>query len=178
MYPYIAFSLVYDNYDGSDSRDNGFELQLTGQFGGDFPDDTISYALEMEFYGCYGPTDIFKFIFEGGAATIRRPDVLSDNYVVTRLGQIASDWAYMLGGIRLPLPFSTYLDAGIFFEISGGDYDDIQRGRDLIPFAYLSSENIDVGGYIGAGISTSFGRIGAGFYISATPRISFIVGLV
>ena len=178
VYPYIAFSLVYDNYDGSDSRDNGFELQLTGQFGGDFPDDTISYAIEMEFYGCYGPTDIFKFIFEGGAATIRRPDVLSDNYVVTKLGQIASDWAYMLGGIRLPLPFSTYLDAGIFFEISGGDYDDIQRGRDLIPFAYLSSENIDVGGYIGAGISTSFGRIGAGFYISATPRISFIVGLV
>ena len=81
---------------------------------------------------------------------------------------------------HLPYAFWHSYPAGSPFGLFefGGDYDDIQRGRDLIPFAYLSSENIDVGGYIGAGISTSFGRIGAGFYISATPRLSFIVGLV
>ena len=83
----------------------------------------------------------------------------------------------MLGGIRLPLPYSTYLDAGIFFEIFGGDYHDLQNGRNLIPFSAIGADNIDVGGYIGAGIATSFGMLGIGMYISATPRLSFILGL-
>lgn len=180
VYPYVGLSAVYDDYDESDSVADGFELTFLGEFGGDFPDDTISYDLELEFYGCYGPTDIFKFFFEGAAAVIRRPDVLSDNYIVTKLGETASDYAYLMGGIRLPLPFSTYVDAGIFFEVFGGSYDDISRGRDLIPFAYFNRDTLDfdVGGYVGAGITTAFGRVGAGLYISATPRISFMIGIV
>ena len=97
------------------------------------------------------------------------------------MGLAVSDRVYAMGGIRLPLPLSFFVDAGIFIEAFGGRHDDLehQASRSLVPYSELSMDTsmMDIGGYLGAGIATSFGQITAGLYISATPRVSFMVGI-
>ena len=179
--PYIGLGIVFDAYDGASAADNGFEAGATLEFGGDFPSPVLSYAFSADIFGCFGPTDIFKFIFDFETETIRRPIDLADAYASTKMGLAVSDRVYAMGGIRLPLPLSFFVDAGIFIEAFGGRHDDLehQASRSLVPYSELSMDTsmMDIGGYLGAGIATSFGQITAGLYISATPRVSFMVGI-
>ena len=180
IYPYIGLGLVYDAYDGRSAASNGLEIELMFEFGGDFPSSTLSYSISGSVFGSFGPTDIFKFIFAAETATIRRAPELSRGYVSTVMGESATDYIYAMGGIRLPLPFSLFLDAGIFFDIFGGSYDEIvSSSRSLVPYSELSSskEAMDIGGYVGVGIATSFGQITASLHISMTPRVSFMIGI-
>ena len=84
-----------------------------------------------------------------------------------------------MGGIRLPLPASTYIDAGIYFEALDKDgareSGSVWRGRELIPFSQIDS--IELGGYLSGGIITTFGRIGGELFISMHPRVSFMVSI-
>ena len=180
-YPYIGLGLVYDIYDGSNASDNGVEASMTVEFGGDFPSSTLSYAFKADLFGAFGPTDIFKFIIDAETASIRRPPELAKAYVSTAMGKKAADYAHVMGGIMLPLPYSIFLDAGVFFELYGGYYDEVAAasGRNLVPYTefFEGEHSMDIGGYIAAGVATSFGQITAGLYISATPRISFMVGI-
>ena len=180
-HPYIGLGIVFDAYDGASAADNGFEASATLEFGGDFPSPMLSYAFSADIFGCIGPTDIFKFIFDFETETIRRPIDLADAYASTKMGLAVSDRVYAMGGIRLPLPLSFFVDAGIFIEAFGGRHDDLEHqvSRSLVPYSELSMDTsmMDIGGYLGAGIATSFGQITAGLYISATPRVSFMVGI-
>ncbi len=179
VYPYIGLGFVYDGYDGSSAANNGFETTVTFEFGGDFPEPELAYSFKAEMFGSFGPTDIFKFIISGETATIRRAIDLSDAYVSTNMGLTASDYLYLMGGIRLPLPLSIFVDAGIFFEMFGGEHDDMAITRDLIPYSELSLDRnqMDIGGYVGVGVATSFGQITAALHISMTPRVSFMIGI-
>lgn len=181
VYPYIGLGLVYDGYDGTNASDNGLDASLTLEFGGDFPDNTISYAFSAEAFGAFGPTDIFKFIFDFSTATIRRPIELASAYSVTKMGMSASDSIFLMGGFRLPLPYSIFVDAGIFFEAFGGSYDElsVKGSRSLVPYSelMLSEDGMDIGGCFSAGIATSFGQVSLSFYVSAVPRISLMVNL-
>ena len=179
IYPYIGLGFVYDAYDGTDASGNGLETKLTFEFGGDFPSPSLAYAFKADVFGSFGPTDIFKFIFSGETATIRRNADLADAYVSTNMGIAASDYIYLMGGIRLPLPLSIFVDAGVFFEAFGGEHDDLAVSRDLIPYSELSLDRsqMDIGGYVGVGVATSFGQIKAALHISMTPRVSFMVGI-
>ena len=180
-YPYLGLGFVYDGYDGSDAADNGFEVEATLEFGGDFPSTELAYSFSAEMFGSFGPTDIFKFIIEADTSTIRRPPDLARAYTSTEMGKAVSDNIYVMGGIRLPLPYSIFVDAGVFFEVSGKERDEIMASasRSLIPYSELSfSEgSMDIGGYVGLGVATSFGQVKASLHISATPRISFMVGI-
>lgn len=181
FYPYIGIGLVYDAYDNTVAYDNGLEAELVFEFGGDFPDSAIAYSFNADIFGSFGPTDIFKFIFAAESATIRRDAELAKAYVSTKLGERAADYVYLMGGIRLPLPLSIFLDAGIFFEMFGGDFDltvpDAERNP--LPYSELAGNDngMDIGGYVGVGIATSFGQISASLYISMTPRVSFMIGI-
>ena len=95
------------------------------------------------------------------------------------MGIAASDYIYLMGGVRLPLPLSIFVDAGVFFEAFGGEHDDLSVSRDLIPYSELSLDRsqMDIGGYVGVGVATSFGQIKAALHISMTPRVSFMVGI-
>ena len=180
IYPYIGLGLVYDAYDSQDATSNGLEVELMFEFGGDFPSPSIAYSMSGSLFGCFGPTDIFKFIFSAETATIRRAASLSEGYVSTALGKSATDYIYFMGGIRLPLPLSLFLDAGIFFDMFGGSYEEAVGGnRNLIPYSELSADKnaMDIGGYVGFGIATSFGQITASLHISMTPRVSFMIGI-
>ena len=181
IHPYAGIGFVYDIYDSSDASSNGFEATVTLEAGGDFPRPSLAYAINAELFGVFGPTDIFKFIIEAKTASIRRAAELSCAYVSTALGEKAADYIHVMGGIRLPLPYSIFLDAGVFFDLYGGYYDEAAAasGRNLVPYSELfeADHGMDIGGYVAAGIATSFGQITAGLYISATPRVSFMVGI-
>ncbi len=178
VYPYVGIGFVYDNYLGTSATDDGFESSLVLTFGGDFPLESIfSYSMIFSAYGLIGPNDVLKFILDVEAATIRRPWNLAAAYMATKTGLISSDYIFVMGGIRLPLPLSLYIDAGIYSEWFDKDGAE-DRGfstSDLIPFSQL--DTIDLGGYLSVGIITSFGRIGAEFYISMHPRVSLMVNI-
>ncbi len=178
-YPYLGLGFVFDAYDNTEAASNGFEGELTLEFGGDFPRSVIAYSIHGDFFGSFGPTDIFKFIVSGETATIRRAQELAAAYVSTNMGLTASDYIYLMGGVRLPLPYSIFVDAGIFFEIFGGEYDAMNPDKNLVPYSELTldKENMDIGGYVGVGIATSFGQVTAALHISMTPRVSFMVGI-
>ena len=82
-----------------------------------------------------------------------------------------------MGGVRLPLPASTYVDAGIYFESFDKDgareKDSSWSTGQLIPFTLL--DTIELGGYLSGGIITSFGRIGGELFLSMHPRVSFMI---
>ena len=62
----------------------------------------------------------------------------------------------------------------------GGSYEEAVGGnRNLIPYSELSADKnaMDIGGYVGVGIATSFGQITASLHISMTPRVSFMIGI-
>ena len=103
--------------------------------------------------------------------------MLSAAYQVMHTGRITFDYAYVMGGIRLPLPASAFIDAGVYAEGfgKGAMEEGTQpwRGNELIPFATM--DDIDIGGYIAGGIITGFGKIAAEVYISGTPRVSLMV---
>ena len=178
LYPFAGLGVVFDNYDETDASADGFELSATAEIGGDFPSNELSYSIHADIRGVYGPTDIFKFIFEGETDTIRRPIDLGRNYAVTNMGKLTSDYIYVMGGFRIPLPASMYVDAGIFFELYGGGHDDMAaKERSIVPYSELDAHTMDIGGYFGLGLSTAFGRVGISLYISATPRVSFMIGI-
>ncbi len=180
IYPYIGVGIVYDAYDSRTASANGLEAELTFEFGGDFPDAALAYSFAADVFGCFGPTDIFKFIFSAETATIRRAPELSDAYVSTVMGKAVSDYIYLMGGIRLPLPYSLFLDAGIFFELFGGSNENpVSSSGSLVPYSGLSGDesDMDLGGYVGFGVATSFGQITAALHISMTPRVSFMIGI-
>ena len=97
------------------------------------------------------------------------------------MGMSASDSIFLMGGFRLPLPYSIFVDAGIFFEAFGGSYDElsVKGSRSLVPYSelMLSEDGMDIGGCFSAGIATSFGQVSLSFYVSAVPRISLMVNL-
>ena len=177
VYPYGGIGLVYDGYRGERASDDGFEFSLIMTAGCDIPDNIFAYSFSMDFFGAYGPTASFKFIFEGEASTIRRSRMLSAAYQVMHTGRITFDYAYVMGGIRLPLPASAFIDAGVYAEGfgKGAMEEGTQPWRvsELIPFATM--DDIDIGGYIAGGIITGFGKIAAEVYISGTPRVSLMV---
>ena len=180
LYPYAGLGIVFDRYDETDAASDGFEMTITGEIGGDFPSSTLSYAIHADFCGVIGPTDIFKFIFEGQTDSIRRPIDLAEAFAVTNMGRLASDYIYAMGGFRIPLPASMYVDAGIFFELFGHDHDAaalLPGPRSLIPYSELDAHNMDIGGYFAFGLTTSFGKVGFDLYISATPRVSLMFGI-
>ncbi len=178
VYVYGGIGLVYDTYLGERASDDGFEGSFTITAGGDFPQMMPAYSMILEFFGAYGPTPSFKFIFEGEVSTIRRPRNLAAAYRVMQTGLVTHDYAYFMGGIRLPLPASTYLDAGVYAEGYGSLAEDMIRDwsmNELIPFCTM--DKLELGGYLAGGIMTSFGKIGAELYISGTPRVSFMVSI-
>ena len=177
VYPYGGIGLVYDGYRGERASDDGFELSLLLTAGCDIPDNIFAYSFSMDFFGAYGPTASFKFIFEGEVSAIRRSRTLSAAYQVMHTGRITFDYAYIMGGIRLPLPASAFIDAGVYAEGfgSGAVAAGVQQWKtsELIPF--ITMDDIDIGGYIAGGIITGFGKIAAEVYISGTPRVSLMV---
>ena len=179
IYPYGGFGLVYDGYMGTKASDDGFEMDLALTIGGDFPSNAFSYSFVMDAYGAIGPNDILKFIIDAEIATIRRPWNLASAYRATKTGLITSDYIYVMGGIRLPLPASTYVDAGIYFEALDKDgareKGSSWKASELIPFSQL--DTIELGGYLSGGIITTFGRIGGELFISMHPRVSFMVSI-
>ncbi len=180
-FPYAGFGLVLDAYDGNSAANNGVEAEMMLKVGGDFPQNEFSYSFTADIFGSFGPTDIFKFIMRGKTATIRRPLDLSEAYTSTEMGIAVSDYIYLMGGIRLPLPLSVFLDAGIFCEIYGGEHDELSalHSRSLVPYSELlmADDQMDIGGYVAVGIATQFGQITAGLHISMTPRVSFMIGI-
>ena len=179
LYAYGGLGFVYDKYIGSKASDDGFETSLALTIGGDFPDSAFSYSFVFDAYGAIGPNDILKFIIDAEIATIRRPWNLAASYRATNTGLISSDYIYVMGGIRLPLPASTYIDAGIYFEALDKDgareHGSKWSGNELIPFSQL--DTIELGGYLSGGIITTFGRIGGELFISMHPRVSFMVSI-
>ena len=179
IYPYGGIGLVYDEYMGTKASDDGFEMSLALTIGGDFPSNAFSYSFDFDAYGAFGPNDNLKFIIESEIATIRRPWDLAAAYKATKTGLITADYVYVMGGIRLPLPASTYIDAGIYFEALDKDgareSGSVWRGRELIPFSQIDS--LELGGYLSGGIITTFGRIGGELFISMHPRVSFMVSI-
>ena len=129
----------------------------------------------------FGPSNYFKFIIESEVSAVRRPLDLAVAYTLTKTGLITPDYLYVMGGVQIPLPFSTFLDAGIYFETSSTrqDYPGYHwKAEELVPFSQLDfKEGFEVGGYISGGLITAFGRVSAELYISNSPRISFMVGL-
>ena len=182
VYPYGGVGLVYDEYLGKNASDDGFEMSMTLTIGGDFPDGDFAYSFIFDAYGSFGPTDKLKFIVDAEVASIRRPWNLAAAYRPTKTGLISTDYIYAMGGIRLPLPASTYIDAGIYFEASDGKTGAREsgfrwKGMDLIPFSQLSIDGIELGGYLSGGIMTSFGKIGGELFISMHPRVSFMISI-
>ena len=179
VYPYGGLGFVYDDYLGTEASDNGMEASLTLSVGGSFPKPSFAYSMTFELFAAYGPTDFLKFIAEAEAATIRRQWNLAAAYMPTKTGLISPDYIYAMGGIRLPLPSSTYIDAGIYFESIDKDGARPEKsqwsGSEFIPFSQL--DTIELGGYLSGGIITSFGRIGADFFLSMHPRISFMISI-
>ncbi len=179
VYPYGGIGLVYDEYIGTNASDDGFEMSLALTLGGDFPSNSFAYSFVFDAYGAIGPNDILKFILDAEVATIRRPWDLAAAYRATKTGLITTDYIYVMGGIRLPLPASTYIDAGIYFEALDKDGAREQgsswKTSELIPFSQLDS--IELGGYLSGGIVTTFGRIGGELFISMHPRVSFMVSI-
>lgn len=177
VYPYGGIGFVYDGYRGERASDDGFEGKLVFTAGCDIPDMVPAYSFVLDFFGSFGPTPSFKFIFEGEASTVRRARNLAAAYRVMHTGPITYDYAYIMGGIRLPLPASAFIDAGVYAEGYDKDASDLGiqpwRMDELVPFATM--DDIDIGGYIAGGIITSFGKIAAEVYISGEPRFSFMV---
>ena len=177
VYPYGGLGFVYDDYLGTDAADNGLEMSLALSVGGDFPDTSLAYSMVFDIYGAFGPTDFLKFIVDAEVSTIRRPWDLAAAYRATKTGLISPDHIYVMGGVRLPLPASTYVDAGIYFESFDKDgareKDSSWSTGQLIPFSLL--DTIELGGYLSGGIITSFGRIGGELFLSMHPRVSFMI---
>ena len=179
VYPYGGLGFVYDDYLGTDAADNGLEMSLALSVGGDFPDTSFAYSFVFDLYGAFGPTDTLKFIVDAEVATVRRSWDLAAAYRATKTGLISPDHIYVMGGVRLPLPASTYVDAGIYFESFDKDgaraQDSAWGMSELIPFTLL--DTIELGGYLSGGIITSFGRIGGELFISMHPRVSFMISI-
>ena len=177
-YPYCGIGFVYDIYDGGNAADDGFETEVRLTIGGDFPDNMLSYSLDWEFFGIYGPSDKVKFFMDGAVSAVRRPWYLSSAFRVMTTGLKTVDYLYLLLGVRVPLPASTFIDIGAYAEgysslhpSSAWEYD-----TSLIPFATI--DGYDVGGCLSGGIITTFGTIKATLYVSAKPRVSFMLEIL
>ena len=178
LYPYIGLGLVYDGYDGGNASDTGAEASIMLEAGADFPESSLSYSFIADAFLCYGPPGIARFIAEGKAATIRRPAGLMRAYVPTVTGQRTSDYIYLMTGARFILPYSFFIDAGVFFDAAGTDHEGRMplAGRSLVPFSEL--EHFHGGGYLAAGIATQFGQIKAALHVSSAPGFSLMVGIL